>query len=116
MIVIGAFVALLLAGAYFMITAALAYGCYWVARRNGLFSHRSRLLVSFVVALAVAPMACEALYTPTEYYFNEHLLLTKPRLVHSLPVAYAVPWITVFMVAMAAFSLWPRIRGSSTKR
>lgn len=100
MIVLGAAVWVAIAIAYALLTLLFLWMTVAVGRRMGFRTVASRLLVATLVGFAFAPGGCVGLYVPGTIQG-----VFKPRLVGSIPDAFAVSFVCAFLLTFVAFSV-----------
>jgi len=101
MIVVGAIGFLVLACVYVGLVLALARACFVLRSRRARSDLTLNALLGALVACLVAPGAWWMLYSEWSFAYGDEVVLTRPRLVESPTLAFALPWLVAFAAVLA---------------
>jgi hypothetical protein len=111
MFLVGTAAWLLLAGLYLGIWCCVVAGAF-IAVARGTSMELRRFLLALALALTLSPAGCVFLLVPMER--DDKVI--KPTLIDSLELAYAIPFLAVFVIAWLALSpLFPSRRENRKK-
>ncbi len=101
MIVVAFLIWAVFAVLYIGLIAVLAFVAWVFCRRHGYVGIASAVLWSVVAAMVFAPFGCAELYIPVDSQYG----FDKPRLIDSALLAYAISWVSGFVLTLIPYLL-----------